>query len=310
MTTPAAPSAFAVIGLRGSTLRYAEIVRPSPESTATAPKLRRLGACDFDFDAEQTVLGSEETARLAVIERALRQVFHDSVAEALVVTAHPTSTINFFSALPDALDGTQRREQLRQEAALMADVSASQPVRIRAVPTRAQRLPSGLFQWHHVLYVAETVHARLTRLARALEVSAYDIVDTRRATSSGLRATSSPTDETTHLALVVGTYAEHTECALCRDGAWIHGLLSAGTTPEETDRVGRDALQQLGMQPAQIFGLHIYGTDTRPERTSILVDSLRREPALLDFTTYFGRSIEADPTEMAAFAPILGAALR
>ncbi len=187
---PGAPPVVAVAAFEGGALRYAEVERP-----AGAPvRLRRLGTCDFDVDAAEAVLGGGGPAALDTVASALREVFRDGGARTLLVVAHPPALVTFFTPLPEAMPAPARYEQLRQEAALLADVSTAQPVRTRAVPVRTEVLPGpegeggGPHRWHHVVHVPEPVHARLALLAKAAGAGTYDLVDATQAAAAVVRA--------------------------------------------------------------------------------------------------------------------------
>src|SRR5690606_19948994 len=161
--------------------------------------------------------------------------FRDGGARTLLVVAHPPALVSFFTPLPEGLPAPARYEQLRQEAALLADVSTAQPVRIRAVPVRTEVLPGPPdagrpHRWHHA------VHARLALLAKAAGAGTYDLVDATQAAAAVVRARLEALElpvPRPPFALAVGAYPGHAEFALCRDGAWHHGLHAPGGAPED-----------------------------------------------------------------------------
>ncbi len=304
--TPAPPAeasvrTLALVGLSGTVLRCAEVV-----GGADGPRLRRLGAVDFDFDAEQAVLGTGDPAALGDVAEALDEMLGGTSAEALAVVAHPTLTTTFFTPLPAGLAEDAREVQLRQETALLADVAPTQAVRVRAVPVRTERAAGGDRQWFHVVHVGEAVHDRLSRLADGLGVPGYDVVDATRATAASLLATVSPGDG---VDLAVGLYASHTEVALCRDGLFLFGHHGPGTTPADTAYFALAALQQAGLDVADAGRLFVYGDDVAPERLGLTGEFLGCDPQPLDPFATFSRRVEMPGAERASFAPVLGAAL-
>lgn len=315
-----APTAAAVAAFEGAALRYAEV-----ERDGAALRLRRLGTCDFDVAADEALLGSAAPAHLDTVAAALREVFRASDARTLVVVAHPPALVSFFAPLPEALPAPARYEQLRQEAALLADVTTAQPVRIRAVPVRTEAFPGapgaggGPHRWHHVVHVPESVHARLTLLARAVGATTYDLVDATQAAAAvvrGLLWQEPARVPVAPFALAVGAYATHAEFALCRtdpaDGraAWYHALHAPGGAPEDAAYFALALLERLGVAPEAVGRLFVYG-DADPERHAVLGALLGRDPEPLDPLPLFGRSPEGvAPADLAAFAPCLGAALR
>ncbi len=300
----------AVIGLAGRLMRYTEV-----EHTGDgAPRLRRLGACDFAADAAAAVFadgtaGGGDADALADLVAALGEVFAGIGPHTLVVAAHPTDTTGFFTPLPSGLDPHARDEQLRQEAALLSDVPPAQPVRVRAAAVRAEGLPEGERTWYHVVHVAEPVHARLALLAQATGATAYDLIDSTRAASNLLEA--GPTAGTAAgLTVAVGAYAGHTEVALVADGALVFGYHGAGATPEDTAYFALAAAERVGVAPDAVARVVLYGDDADADRTRLLDEMTGQTATPLDPFAPFGRRPDGvDPFEASAFAPVLGAAL-
>ena len=306
---------LAVIGLSGSALRYAEIERDAAvdRSAGRVPgRLLRLGTCDFEVDIEQGVLSDGAPYAIQGIGEALREVFKDTTAQALVIVAHPPHTTSFFTPVPVGMDAAARDEQLRQEAALLADVSSDEPVRVRAVPLRLDTIGGTPHRWHHVTHVSEPIHARLSLLARALGVDRYDLSDSPRAAAAIVRATvavggGNPGD----IELAVGAYASHTEVSLSQGRSWLFGHYGPGSSPEDTAYFALAALERIGIAPAGVARLHVYGDEGRlDERLGVLSSLLDKEPRPLDPLSLYGRrpdGISAD--HLAGFAPVLGATL-
>ncbi|MEL6615526.1 MAG: hypothetical protein AAFQ43_07300 [Bacteroidota bacterium] len=309
----------AILGLQGSLLRYAEVEVP-PEA---GPSLRRLGTVEFEGDVERTLLGDGGPPLGPALERAVREVYgldrgpaSDRAPDALIVAAHPSHTVSFATPLPESLDAAARHEHLRQEAALLADVPAGRPVRIRAVPVSTQPLARTAeaspepHRWHHVLYLSEAVHARLSLLARALGVASYDLVDTTRAAAEIVQRLD-PSGDLDRVILAVGAYAGHTEYALCRGGAWAYGHHGTGSAPEDTAYYALALLERLGYDADTPRRLFVYGDDTRPERLDLLTQMLDLKPEPLDPLVLFNRRPPgADATQLAGFAPLLGVVLK
>ena len=312
MDRPDARAPLAVIGLSGSALRYAEIA-PGDAGPGRVPgRLLRLGTCDFEVDIEQSVLGDGAPYAIQGVGEALREVFRDTTATALVIVAHPPHTTSFFTPVPVDLEPAARDEQLRQEAALLADVGSEEPVRVRAVPLRLDTIGGVAHRWHHVSHVREPIHARLSLLARALGMGRYDLADSPRAAASIARAqyaVEGRTDGDTELS--VGAYASHTEVSLSRGRAWLFGHHGPGATAEDTAYFALAALERVGLAPTDVARLHVYGDEgLRRERLALLEDVLACEARPLDPLSLYGRHPEGlDPDHLAAFAPVLGATL-
>lgn len=296
-TDPTAPRARAVVSLSGPVLRYAEIIW----SSDGAPRIRRLGAVDFEFDAEQTVFGDGELDGFESVSLALREAFDGAPVATLVVAAHPAATTSFFTPLPAGMTEVARAVQLHEEAALLADLAAAQAVRIHAAPVRTER--TGGREWYHVVHVSDAVHVRLSRLADALEAAAYDIVDTSRAAAQAARA------DADDVVVTVGAYDSHTEVGVSRGGAFLYGHLGLGTTPADTVYFALDALRQVGLDAIEVDRLVAYGDAAGEERLSLMTEFLGREVRPLDPFGAYSRRPGGDPAEVASFAPVLGAVL-
>ena len=299
----APPARLAVVGLAGRVLHYAEV------ETGPVPRLRRLGSCDFEADAEAAVFadgasGGGDADALEALCDALAEVFAGIAPHHLVVAAHPTATTGFFTPLPSGLAPAARDEQLRQEAALLSDAPPTQPVRVHAAPVRAEADPAlgGDRTWYHVVHVAEPVHARLALMAQATGADGYDLTDTGRAAAT---LVGTPPGTT----LVVGLYPAHTEVAVVVGGALAFGYHGAGHTPEDTAYYALAAADRVGATQADVARVSVYG-DADPARTRLLAEMTGRAAEPLDPFAPFGRRLDVDPATAAAFAPVLGAALR
>ena len=285
----------AVVALSGRTVRYAETV-DGPDGRA----LRRLGAADLDADAERAVYGDGDPAVLQAVAAALAEGLGGTEARTLVVAAHPTATTSFFTPLPAGLSAQARDGQIRQEAALLADLSPTTAVRVRAAPVRTERRADGDREWFHVVHVGEAVHARLALVADALGVRAYDVVDTTRSVAAvaGGRG----------LDLVVGAYGRHTEVAVVDGAAFVFGTHGPSTAPEDTAYFALAALQQAGVDASALGRLLVYGDDATDERLALTAEFTGVAHAPLDPFAGFGRRPDADAAELASFGPVLGAA--
>ncbi len=285
----------ALAGLSGRTLRYAEVVA-GPDG----PSLRRLGAADFDLDVERAVFETGAPDALAAISEALVEGLGGTAADVLVVAAHPTATTSFFSRLPVGLAADVRAGQLRQETALLADLAPTQAVRVRARTVRVEPTDGGDREWVHVVHVDEPVHARLSLLADALGLDAYDVADSTRAAAAVAGD---------GLSLVVGAFQSHTEVAVARDGVFLFGTHGPSTAPADTAYFALAALQQAGVEASALARLGVYGDDVSDDRLGLTAEFVGHETDWLDPFGSFRRRPEADPAELAAFAAVLGAAL-
>ena len=304
------PRSLAVVELSGPALRYAELA-PS----GGGKRLRRLGACDFEVDVEAALFAPQGADAqdgpvhqgLAVAARAIRQMFDGTEAGALVAVVHPPAATSFFAPLPAGLDAAARHAQLRQEAALLADLPADEALRIRAVPVRQAELDGAPHVWHHVLHVGPAVHGRLARLAQAIGVRTYDVVDATRAAAAVVRALTA--DDAEGVSVAVGVYAGHTEVAVLKDGVWTFGHHGPGQTPEDTAYYALAALQRVGVAPGGVRRLYTYGDWVAGDRPALLGPMLGAEAEPLDPMSLFSRRPGgASPEQLAAYAPVLGAA--
>lgn len=293
--TPARP--VAVAGLSGRTLRYAEVV---PASPAGGPRLRRLGAADFEADVERAVFVESAPEHLQDVTDALVDGLGGTEAASLVVVAHPAVTTSFFTPLPLGLDASVREGQLRQEAALLADLSPTMAVRAQSQPIRIEPTEGGAREWFHTVHVSEAVHARLSRLAEALGLPEYEVVDTTRAAALAAGGDG--------LSLVVGAYEQHTEVAVSRDGVFLFGTHGPSTAPADTAYFALAALQQAGAIGPDVDRFLVYGDDATNDRLEFVVEFVGRDHAPLNPFARFGRQPDADAAELAAFGPVLGAA--
>ena len=280
----------AVAGLSGRTLRYAEVT--------AGPALRRLGAADFDLDAEAAVFGDGDG--LEAVAAALAEGLGGTEAPALVVVAHPTATTSFFTPLPVGMAPEARDAQIRQETALLADLAPTEGARARSRLVRSD----GGHDWYHVVHVGARAHGRLSRLADALGLPTYDVADSTRSASAAAADGAG-----SGVLLLVGAYAGHTEVAVARAGAFQFGSHGPTTAPLDTAYFALAALQQAGVGAPDVARLATYGDDATAERLAPTAEFVGQPALPLDPFRPFGRRPDAGRAELATFGPVLGAAL-
>ena len=321
--SPAAPvpqSTLAALEIHGHSLRYGEVVRPD----GGLGSIRRLGTCDFEFDAEEAVFGDVAPQNFETVVEAVAEIFSGSNASALRVAVHPPALTGFFTPLPEGMAAAGRHEQLRQEAALLADVNAAQPVRIRAAPIRTEDIEIAEepvpHRWHHVFHVPEPVHARMTLMARALDMDAYDLLDTTCTAATaiaaldGLAPVPPMADQPkAPYTLALGAYAGHVELGIVYQGAWYHGHHGPMGAPDDAAYFAVALLDRVGLGTAEIGRFLLYGENTDPGDFQLLTDLLGQEPARFDPLAIFGRSrggtSGASPELLASYVPCVGALL-
>lgn len=311
--SPAAVT-LAAVAPSGHAFRYAEVERVGRRHT-----LRRLGTCDLDFAVDEAVLGLAGPSHLETVMEAFGEVLHSAPIRSLLVAVPPPALPGFFSPLPEALGASARYEQLRQEAALLADARTTQPVRIRAVPVRTETLvvdgEAASYRWHHVFHVPEPVHARLTLLAKTLGAGTYDLVDSTQAAAAVVASLDEthPAEEAAGggVTLALGAYPSHVELAVIRGGQWLHGHHGASGVPEDAAYFAAALLDQLGIATTDVRRLCFYGEGVDPERYGLLTELLGTPAVLLDPLAVFGRTPpDVSPATLAAYVPCLGAVLR
>lgn len=307
------------IELYGRVMRYAEVdlgPRKDLAQARTAPRLLRLGACDFDFDVAEALLDLSGPTHLDTVATAVREIFDGSRAEALRVAVHPWRATSFFSPLPEGTTPAGSLEQLKQEAAMLSD-AAVRSVRVRATPVRIETMPDGRrSHWHHVLRLPESVHARFAHVAKPLEAAAgreaaYEFVDTTAAAAAVMARPHPDDEEDEPFALALGAYDDRTEFALCRGTTWYHGHYADAAARTDGAYFCAALLDRLGVAPQRVRRLYLYGDAAEPDMGTIVSEFLGREAEPLNpLRTFNLAPPDADPFALAAYAPAVGALLR
>ena len=304
------------IELYGRVMRYAEVDFGARGADA-APKLLRLGACDFDFDVAEALLDLAGPTHLDTVATAVREIFDGSRAETLRVAVHPWRATSFFSPIPEGTAPASRLEQFKQEAAMLADAAVSRPVRVKATPVRIEAGPDGRrSHWHHVLRLPESVHARFAHVAKPLggdrHEGAHEFVDATGAAAAVVARLHEPSGEDDEpFALAVGAYGERAEFALCRGTTWYHGHFA--DVPARTDGAYFAAalLDRLGVAPGRVRRLFAYGDAAEPASAELVGAFLGLDAEPLNPLPAFGvNPPNADPLALSAYAPCVGALLR
>jgi hypothetical protein len=295
----------------GRIMRYAEVQGGGGDPL----QLVRLGACDFDFDVAETLLGLAGTTHLDTVATAIREIFEGSEADSLAVVVHPWNSTSFFSPLPAGMAPSERFEQLRQEAAMLSDASVARPVRVKATPVRIERLRDGReAHWHHVLRLSDSVHARIDHIAERPgdgEATArpHDFVDSTAAAAAVVARRVEGDDGA--LSLALGVYGDRAEYALCRGAAWQFGHYSETGALEDGPYFVAALLDRLGVAPSAVETLYLYGDRARAERIEGIAGLLGRPARALNPLDIFGplRS-GADPFTLASYTPVIGSLLK
>ena len=294
----------------GRVMRYAEV-----RGGGAAPlHLVRLGACDFDFDVAEALLGLAGPTHLDTVATAVREIFADSAARTLAVAVHPWNCTSFFSPLPAGMPPAERFEQLRQEAAMLSDASVARPVRVKATPVRIETLADGqVAHWHHVLRLSDSVHARFDHVATEPEGEGsrwkHDFVDTTAAAAAVVGRRPEMDDDA--FALAIGVYGSRSEVALCRGATWHYGHHAEAGALEDGAYFVAALLDRLGVDPSDLAHLFLYGDGIDAEAVEGVeaLLGLRARP-LNPLDMFRPARSGADPLTLASYAPVIGALLR
>jgi hypothetical protein len=245
--------ARAGIDIVGHSLRYAEV-----EQYGARFRLLRLGSCDFDFDVAEAVLATSADDHVAMVSEALGDVFSGSVADSVHVTVHPPRCYSFFSPLPKELSPARRNVRLQQEAALVAGTEPSLHITPDAV--RSQKLEDGsTVEWVHVLAVERAMHERIRNVLGHLSRLRGRLVVGMHAAASTVARLDVPPGA--GYSLAIGTYPDHVEYALCRDGAWQFSRYSDAVPPVDVAYFAAHVADRFGLAPREIEALYLYGDD-------------------------------------------------
>lgn len=306
------------IEVYGRAMRYAEV--QGAAGGAGALQLVRLGACDFEFDVAEALLGLSGPTHLDTIATAVREIFAGSAARSLVVAVHPWNCTSFFSPLPPGMPPSARFEQLRQEAAMLSDATVARPVRVKAQPVRIETLADGQrAHWHHVLRLSDSVHARLAHVTTPPDASesawTHEFVDATAAAAAvvGRRFEMGREDgaDEDPFALAIGVYGARCEVALCRGATWHFGYHAEAGALEDGAYFVAALLDRLGVGLDAVEQLFLYG-DSAGEDAIEGVEGLlglRAQP-LNPLDAFRPARSGADPLTLASYTPVIGALLR
>ena len=301
-------------------MRSAEVETRPRTANGSAPSRRlvRLGACDFDFDIAEALLALVGPTHLDTVTTAVREIFEGSKAEVLHAVVHPWNCTSFFSPLPAGMPPSERFEQLRQEAAMLSDASVARPVRVKATPVRIEMMPDGReTHWHHVLRLPDAVHARVEHVARDFSAAAeegarpHEFVDATGAAAVIAGHLLRGRDDGPAFALALGVYGDRTEYALCRGTTWHFGHHAEAGALEDGAYFGAALLDRLGVTPAEVGHLFLYGDDADPDALSGVEDLLGLDAQPLNPLAVFRHANSGtDPFALSAYAPVIGSLLR
>lgn len=302
----------------GRTLRYAEVdlgsryARLDNPLKSAAPRLLRLGACDFPFDIAETLLGEVDSPRqLDTLRSALKEIFAGSRAEHLKVALHGWQGASFFVPLPLDFSPARKMEHIRQEAALLAD-STENIGRLTATPfRRGQRQDGSEYLWHHVLQVPCKADERLETLAGAFGRKVSSGFADASGVSSQMLHVSSEEEPEMGCTLLVGIFGNRVETAIIRNGTWYYSHWNAMGAASDILYFSLTVLDHLKISRDEITRVQLYGTIHGEEhQNEIRLLAGQGSISTLDPLALFaGVNSQADVATRSTFVPSIGAAL-
>lgn len=217
MTTTAAS---AVLELDDAVVRHAAVERRNGRRRLSCFGRRHLGFNVFD----RAVRDGDADA-LSRVASLVANAFSDGHADRGVVVVHPPDVCSFFTPVSADVSEADRKRDVAHQVALLTGVRSLDELHLRVQTVRHDpSADGGPVDWLHILTVPAAAHDRVQRLLQGADVSSIDwMLSTEAAsrTAAGLmRANDAAPDA---YGLTVGMAPHHSEYALVRDGAWVHG---------------------------------------------------------------------------------------
>lgn len=318
----------AALHLARDTLYYADLTQ-----RADGPRLRRVGACTFDFDVTAALLAPDDAPEDApddallqrVIER-LQAAFDASSAERLLLVVHPADAFAFVAPVPARAAPAARRRALVQQASLLTGIRTPGAMRLTTEPLQAPARretpphPGGTSgddaagdpeatAYTQVLVVPRAVDDRLGRMVQALPFPAHRwALTTHGAGRLALVLEQDYASATLALrpySLAVGFYPTHTEYGLCHDGRWRYTHHAEAHAPDDRVYFALALLKRLGAPVHLVGRLFAYGPDLGAAALAPFGDVFSVAPEPLDPAAAL--PAEGATRATPAYAPCLGA---
>lgn len=304
---------LAAIDIYGSDLRYAEVETFEDD----APKLLRLGSCEFDFDLVDDLLQSDAPQHGGEVVAALQEAFDETEASTLRVCVHPPDAFSFFTPLSATLPVQSRQDQILQQAALLTGTRNPKQLELRSHTVRtAQDSEGEPVMWVHILATPGHIHERFQQLASSLPVADFNwIISTQAAARVAAQTDLTGITQAQALrpfTMSVGHYDTHTEYSLSRDRQWFHSHYThEADTPTDRLYFAIGMLNRLGVSPGAVGRLFTYGLDVDPNAYAPFQTIFGVEPEMLNPLSV----LDANPGrfgsqfDVSAYASCIGAIL-
>lgn len=269
-------TARASIDVWGKKLRYAEV-----EQYNGRYRLLRLGSCEFDFDVVDELARPEPSEQLHTVAEALEDVFAGASPEELYVVMHPPRCRTFFSPVPSGSPRKARREQLGQEAALLAGEGSTGALHLSTDVVYAEDTEAaGRLEWTHVLALPEHSAAHFERALQPILPSTYRWAVSMQAAARALGRTAS--EEAAPYTLALGWYPTHVEYVLCRAGQWRYSHYTTASSPSDGAYFALALLRRLEVPVSAVGRVLMYGTRGTAEELAPFQRLVGRRPEWLN----------------------------
>ncbi len=291
------PQARAAIAFEAQTLRYAEV-----EQVGKHARLLRLGACDFAFKPIDAIREGDAEA-LSVLREAVGDVFEGSTAQGVRIVLPPQSVLTWTAPFPSSQPVTERNARLTLETTLLAGADRGPSMGLTLQPLYS----AGGQDWVQVIALSRPTQGRMETIGRAMPVPGMR-AGLSLLGASRLAAACGAERGTT---VTLGRYASRTDYAIVRDG---DPILVASSKAESIPNAAFTLLRlldRIGAAPADVQSAFVYGDAARPDDLDALPHVFARpfEPLNPLRALLVDDPDAADPFEVSAYAPVVGAAL-
>lgn len=291
------PQARAAIAFEGDTLRYAEV-----EQVGTYARLLRLGACDFEFKPVDALREGDAEA-LAILREAVGDVFEGSTAQGVRIVLPPHSVLTWTAPFPSSQPVNERNARLTLETTLLAGADRGPSMGLTLQPLYS----AGGQDWVQVIALSRQTQGRMETIGRAMPNGGM------RASLSLLGAArlAAACGSESGITVALGRYAHRTDYSVVRNG---NPILIASSKAESIPNAAFTLLRlldRIGANPTAVESAFVYGDAARPADLDALPHVFANpfEPLNPLRALLVDDPDAADPFDVSAYAPVVGATL-
>lgn len=229
-------------------MRYVEV-----ERRESGWGLVRLGSCDFEFNAERELFGTEHSHKLDVIRSAISDVFSETGSDVVRCVIPAASTMGFRTAVEEAASESEKDATISVEASILTGGKVEGDL----FPTMGQPAGSGAPVPVHVYHADEQLTGRVRDVCSAFGDTPLELVPSPTAVYHGVWPLLEAGSAT--CVLLVGAYDHYTEYQVIVEATRRADTVIVTSNVADRMYFSLDVVRRLGMDVNSVEHVLLHG---------------------------------------------------